>query len=155
MERLVSDDDVHTRRGRRKRSMPRKRTFALKRITRDDLRIGAIMHPPVDDIERPRTRGDCLPGGCNAERPCPFVTCKYHLCLDVNPETGSITINFPSREPWDIPATCALDVADAGALTLDEVGEMTNLTRERIRQIEVRGLLKIKREHGHELDADA
>ncbi len=40
--------------------------------------------------------------------------------------------------------TCALDVADRGGITLEEVGEIMNLTRERIRQVEVRGLLKLK-----------
>ena len=40
--------------------------------------------------------------------------------------------------------TCALDIADRGGITLEEVGEIMNLTRERIRQVEVRGLLKLK-----------
>jgi DNA-directed RNA polymerase sigma subunit (sigma70/sigma32) len=40
--------------------------------------------------------------------------------------------------------TCSLDVADKGGITLEEVGEILNLTRERIRQVEVRGLLKLK-----------
>jgi DNA-directed RNA polymerase sigma subunit (sigma70/sigma32) len=40
--------------------------------------------------------------------------------------------------------TCALDVAEKGGITLEEVGEIMNLTRERIRQVEVRGLLKLK-----------
>ena len=40
--------------------------------------------------------------------------------------------------------TCSLDVADRGGITLEEVGEILNLTRERIRQVEVRGLSKLK-----------
>jgi DNA-directed RNA polymerase sigma subunit (sigma70/sigma32) len=40
--------------------------------------------------------------------------------------------------------TCALDIADRSGVTLEEVGEIMNLTRERIRQVEVRGLLKLK-----------
>ncbi len=153
VELLVSDDDVRVRRGRRRRGTPRKRTIATKRITREDLRVGAIMYPPVD-VERPRTRGDCLPGGCNEERPCPWVACKHHLYLDVNPETGSITLNFPWLEPWDMSASCAIDEAENGGLTLEEVGERMNLTRERARQIEVRGLVSIKRDHAAELGAD-
>src|SRR5690606_11104824 len=85
-------------------------------------------------------RGDCS----GAERPCPFVACKQHLYLDVNPETGSIKLNFPDLEPWELRETCALDVAERGGITLEEVGEVMNLTRERIRQVEVRGLLKLK-----------
>ena len=64
--------------------------------------------------------------------------------LDVNPETGSIKINFPDLEPWEMRHTCALDVADENGITLEEVGEIMNLTRERIRQVEVRGLTKLK-----------
>jgi len=79
--------------------------------------------------------------GC---RPCVRVSCRHHLYLDVNPETGSIKINFPDLEPWEMRETCALDVAERGGITLEEVGEIMNLTRERIRQVEVRGLLKLK-----------
>ena len=112
----------------------------MKRVTRAELHMGALMYPPVEDIERPRTRAEC-----NQEaRPCPWVSCKHHLYLDINPETGSIKINFPDLEPWEMKHTCSLDVADAGALTLEEIGFITNLTRERIRQVEVRGLLKLK-----------
>jgi hypothetical protein len=74
------------------------------------------------------------------------VACKYHLYLDVNPETGSIKINFPDLEPWEMGETCALDVADRNGITLEEVGEIMNLTRERIRQVEVRGLVKLRTE---------
>ena len=31
-------------------------------------------------------------------RPCPWVACKHHLYLDVNPETGSIKMNFPDKD---------------------------------------------------------
>ena len=40
--------------------------------------------------------------------------------------------------------TCSLDVADRGGLTLEEVGEILNLTREAIRLIEVRGILRLR-----------
>ena len=40
--------------------------------------------------------------------------------------------------------TCALDIADRGGVTLEEVGEILNLTRERIRQVEVMGLEKLR-----------
>tara|TARA_B100000674_G_C37040340_1_gene558234 strand:+ start:71 stop:325 length:255 start_codon:yes stop_codon:yes gene_type:complete len=62
----------------------------------------------------------------------------------VNPETGSIKLNFPDLEVWELEDTCALDVADRGGITLEEVGEILNLTRERIRQVEVRGLEKLR-----------
>ncbi len=126
-------------RRRRRRTRPRSKTIAMKRLTREELRVGALMYPPVD-IPRPTSRAECK----EEMRPCPWVACKHHLYLDINPETGSIKINFPDLEPWDLKHTCALDVAERGGITLEEVGEIMNLTRERIRQVEVRGLLKLK-----------
>jgi hypothetical protein len=79
------------------------------------------------------------------------VSCKYHLYIDVNPNTGSIKINFPDLEVWELQHSCALDVAGQGGITLEEVGEILNLTRERIRQVEVRGLMKLKDAGGEEL----
>lgn len=98
------------------------------------------------DVDRPRTRGECP-----VERPCPWVSCAMHLYLDSNPKTGSIKLNFPELEPWEIEQSCALDVADEGEHTLEEVGALLNLTRERIRQLEVRALLKLQAESGAEL----
>jgi hypothetical protein len=126
-------------RRRRRRTRPRSKTIAMKRLTREELRQGALMYPPVD-IPRPTSRAECR----QELRPCPWVACKHHLYLDINPETGSIKINFPDLEPWELKHTCALDVAERGGITLEEVGEIMNLTRERIRQVEVRGLLKLK-----------
>jgi hypothetical protein len=125
------------RRGRRTRM--RSKTIAMKRLTKEEMRLGALLYPPVDE-PRPRMRAECR----DAPRPCPFVSCKHHLYLDVNPETGSIKLNFPDLEVWDMKETCSLDVADRNGITLEEVGEIMNLTRERIRQVEVRGLLKLK-----------
>ena len=126
-------------RRRRRRTRPRSKTIAMKRLTREELRQGALMYPPVD-IPRPTSRAECR----EEMRPCPWVACKHHLYLDINPETGSIKINVPDLEPWELKHTCALDVAERGGITLEEVGEIMNLTRERIRQVEVRGLLKLK-----------
>ena len=127
---------------RRRRDRPRSKTIAMKRLTKDEIRQGAELLAFMD-YQRPRTRGECAPG-CNGIRPCPFVSCKHHLYLDVNPETGSIKLNFPHLEVWEMNETCALDVADRNGITLEEVGEIMNLTRERIRQVEVRGLLKLR-----------
>jgi hypothetical protein len=80
--------------------------------------------------DRPVTRGDCAGG----ERPCPWVSCRNHLYLEVTP-AGSMKLNFPDIEPWEMPETCALDVADRGPRSLALVGRLTNLTRERTRQI--------------------
>lgn len=99
--------------------------------------------------ERPVTRGDCL----TAERPCPWASCRHHLYLDVT-GAGTIKVNFPDLEVWEIPETCALDVVDKGGqpgtgvgdgLKLESVAVLLNLTRERVRQIEEIALTKMVR----------
>jgi sigma-70-like protein len=92
------------------------------------------------DASRPKTRADCGQG----PRPCPYVSCKFNLYVDVNPRTGSVKMNFPDKELWELADTCALDVADRGGITLEEVGVIMNLTRERVRQLETRGLIKLR-----------
>ena len=94
----------------------------------------------VIDYWRPKNRRECI----GMERPCLFVSCRFHLYLDVNPQTGSVKLNFPDKEVWQLEDTCALDIADRGGITLEDVGSIMNLTRERIRQVEVRGLQKLE-----------
>ena len=73
------------------------------------------------------------------------MACRFHLYVDVNPNNGSIKLNFPDREPWEIGETCALDVAERGGMTLEEIGDLLNVTRERARQVEQGALVKLKR----------
>jgi hypothetical protein len=124
----------------------RSKTIAPKRLTRDEKRLAEVLIYP-EDVDRPASRHECT----QMARPCPFVSCSHHLYLDVNPETGAIKLNFPHLEVWEMAETCSLDVADRGGITLEEVGAILNLTRERIRQVEVRGLAKIKDNTGDEL----
>jgi len=126
------------RRSRRKRAI-RAKTISVKRMTKRELELGRMLYPDVDEVERPRARNECA----EAMRPCPFVSCKHHLYLDVSARTGAIKLNFPDLEVWEMTETCALDVADRGGTTLEEVGAIMNLTRERIRQVEVKGLAKL------------
>ncbi len=127
------------RRSRRKREV-RARTISVKRMTKRELELGRMLYPDVEDAEKPKMRVECASG----ERPCPFVSCKHHLYLDVSAKTGAIKLNFPDLEVWEMNETCALDVADRGGTTLEEVGAIMNLTRERIRQVEVKGLAKLQ-----------
>lgn len=126
------------RRSRRKRDV-RARTISVKRMTKRELEIGRLLYPETD-YTKPRTREECLDG----PRPCPFVSCKHHLYIDVSPRTGAIKLNFPDLEVWDMGESCALDVADRGGTTLEDVGAIMNLTRERIRQVEVKALAKLE-----------
>lgn len=126
------------RRSRRKRDV-RARTISVKRMTKRELEIGRLLFPETD-YWKPRTRAECAEG----PRPCPFVSCKHHLYIDVSPRTGAIKLNFPDLEVWDLGESCALDVADRGGTTLEDVGAIMNLTRERIRQVEVKALAKLE-----------
>lgn len=123
------------RRGRRKRAV-RSRSINVTRLTKKAIREGHVPYP--EDVQRPRARGDCA----DIERPCPFVSCRYNLYLDVGP-TGSIKLNFPDLEPGELTESCALDVAEHGGETLDFVAELMNLTRERARQIEVKAKCRL------------
>ncbi len=121
----------------RRRTRARSKTIAPRRLTKEEIRMKEFLD--TVDLEKPKCRSQCS-GGL---RPCPFVSCRFNLFLDVT-DSGSIKLNFPDLEIWELEDTCALDVAERGGTTLEEVGEIMNLTRERIRQIEVRGLLKLK-----------
>jgi hypothetical protein len=141
---LVPGVPRRDRRVRRRRSRPRSKTFP-RRLTLDETaQLAAHLDAEVagEDLvieARPLTRAECR----EHQGPCPWVACKHHLYLDINPVTGSIKLNFPDLEPWELEHTCALDVAEAGALTLERIGEVTNLTRERVRQVESIGLAKL------------
>lgn len=112
---------------RRKRTV-RSRVFSVRRL----VRLGVAAGEPTACVhDRPQTRAECVDG----HRPCPFVSCT-HLYLDVTPETGSLKLNFPDLEVDELAETCALDVADRGPHTLEDVGDLLNITRERARQIE-------------------
>jgi hypothetical protein len=126
------------RRSRRKRDV-RARTISVKRMTKRELEIGRLLYPETD-YYKPRTRAECAEG----PRPCPYVACKHHLFIDVSPRTGAIKLNFPDLEVWEMGESCALDVADRGGTTLEDVGAIMNLTRERIRQVEVKALAKLE-----------
>lgn len=145
-----------------------------------------------DDIRPKNYYRDCL----DKPRPCPWVGCKHHLLLDVNEETGTITLNVgrvmvPSatrrrkttlvrrvnvvseknKSPGAVGVqnkkldhatsklfeefesivggsgrmTCVLDCVEGETShTLEQVGDLFGVTRERIRQIESRGRKKLK-----------
>lgn len=136
----------------------------------EKLRVLQELHPYPTDVVRPETREDCMPcptcqafhdslepgtfmpptarlacGHTTDEapnhcRPCPFVSCENHLYLDVNDRNGTIKFTRPDIEPWEMKETCARDVAERGGEILGYIGDIFNVTRERIRQIENKAL---------------
>jgi hypothetical protein len=105
---------------------------------------------------RPKTWGDCLKA---VRGPCPWVSCRHHLFLEVDPDTGALTINFPGLEPEELIETCALRVvqrtsSDGGftgrAMTLEKTGRLLNLTLERVRQILKLAQERARARHGND-----
>lgn len=141
----ITVDGERVRLTRDARGHERAETTAAKQLTRQILREGWDEIAALDAAEpgfveppRPRTRAEC-----GEQRPCPWVGCRYHLALDVS-DTGSIKLVFPDLEPWELTHSCSLDAAELGAHTLDALAEKLNVTRERVRQLEVKSLYALR-----------
>lgn len=140
---------------RRRRRAVRGRTINISRVSladRDRARRGASGHwAPADgrclDVEtfcpvcdtvmrRVDLPGECP--GCGAHRVfrCPWVGCRWHLYLDVNPLNGSIKLNFPGLQVWELAHTCALDEAWLSEACLESIGQKINLGRSRVQKLE-------------------
>ena len=118
----------------------RSRSIRLLRVTRREARAAVERALELEaELDRPKTREECADG----PRPCPHVSCRHHLYLDVNPHTGTIKLNFPDLEVWELGTSCALDIADLGGTPIETVGGFLNVTRERIGQIETQALSKL------------
>jgi hypothetical protein len=120
-------------------------TLNPRRAAMGTLDAGAAAYPEDTSRHRPRTYADCQRRGLGDTKPCPYASCKHHLAVDVDPDRGSLKLNFPDREAHEAPSTCALRNAERGGMTLDDVGAAMNLTRERVRQLEVDALAKLAR----------
>lgn len=139
------------------RAGSRAHTECINRLSKRALKAGreetaeyALQRPFSLDETFPSTYGECLSRRLGSEeKPCHFVRCAYHLAIEVSEETGAIKINFPDALDGDaldmraLPATCALHLS-AEEHTLEEVGAIVNITRERARQIETKGLESLK-----------
>lgn len=87
---------------------------------------------------RPRTRGECP-----TVRPCPWVSCRHHLYLDVS-AAGTVKVNFPGLEPDELAHSCSLDVQPDVELSLEEAGKRLGVVRESVRLIELTALAKLR-----------
>lgn len=98
--------------------------------------LPSVVRLPV--LNKPRSRTECA----NVPRPCPFVSCRYNLYLDVRND-GVLRVNFPDREPDEMTASCTLDLAVDGPRTLDAIAALMGMSKERARQLEASGLREV------------
>jgi ribosomal protein S27AE len=92
-------------------------------------------------------------------RPCLYVSCPHNNYLNIHASTGTIKLTHPHREPWDVVPddSCSLDVADRGPQTLEKVGDIMGLTRERTRQIEQAAVIRLRHtlaKHNSKLESE-
>ncbi len=93
----------------------------------------------LSEGDRPRLRSQCVDG----PRPCPWVSCRYNLFLDIRSD-GILRFNFPEKEPHEVFQSCALDLAEDGLRTLEQVALLMGMSKERARQIEEVAFSKIE-----------
>ena len=87
----------------------------------------------------PLSRLDCP----DIPRPCPYVSCRYNLYADVT-ASGSLIIRDCEPDEMPAEASCALDIAEDGAHTQEEIGVLLGVVRQRVIQIEEEALEKLR-----------
>jgi hypothetical protein len=64
----------------------------------------------------------------------------------VSEDSGNIKLTFPGVEIEHMTHTCSLDLAEGDGATLDEIGAAQNISRERVRQIELVAIAHLRAE---------
>ena len=113
----------------------------------------ALRLEPEDDsptLQKPRTRGECA----NVPRPCPFASCAHNLLLKIGtPDVQNLVKSKQlalvqtrwGHEDFELlKESCALDFADRGEHTDEEIGEALNVTGEAVRQTIKKALIKLE-----------
>lgn len=80
------------------------------------------------------TGGRCL----TEDDPCPHSVCRHHLYN--NAKESQVARASLTR------ITCTLKLARRGGMNLEEVANLIGITRERVRQIELAGVTKMRKQ---------
>ena len=91
-------------------------------------------------LDRPTHRGDCLPGGSNEQRPCPWVSCRYHTAVQLGGGRPAATKAVARQQIVKLRLahealaaghpSCALDVADLGPQGNATIAAVLGISRE-------------------------
>jgi hypothetical protein len=82
------------------------------------------------------TRGACR----RLQGPCPHAVCRFNLTAERRDNRGA----KPNQQHLPVVhESCALEAAEQGGMTLEEIAKRLSLTRERVRQIELGALKKL------------
>jgi hypothetical protein len=116
----------------------------IERLIRRQKRLRLV--EPEPPSWRPRVRADCA----KVPRPCPYVGCSYNTSIDMT-DTGALRFRSIDKEGQLDPGArnCALDFAEEGGMTLEEIAQLFGITRERIRQLEHMALAKLRQNAAH------
>lgn len=109
-------------------------------------------HRLTEPRRLPLTRAECV----DAPRPCPYVSCRHHLYLEVSRRTGAIKLNFPGVDVLDMAESCSLDVADRGGADGTEIGPMLGISRQgaaSFEQVALRRAARVMRRDRHDYTA--
>lgn len=84
---------------------------------------------------KPTYRNSCL----SFPRPCCFITCSFHMLWAFHSHELKNLFTHSDDDIvnhlFSLKATCVLDIADKGGVTLEEIAIVLDVSRERIRQI--------------------
>jgi hypothetical protein len=117
--------------------------LAVKELLDEEERDRRRRRLPV--LQMPATRAECA----NVPRPCPHTRCVHNNYLAVSSVARGRTVIkrvHPGREPWEMDPrrSCDLDMAEAGPSMVMTIADVLNMTDERVRQIYVDALKKLR-----------
>lgn len=131
--------------GKRQLALLKEDTF----VELEDKRVDYTVD--IQNKLKPKNFRECLENKLGTiENPCPFVSCKWNLTLDIDEYNGSILVNRPDKE--NLEKTCVLQEINNHESTQAELGfcfsqkelsEVFGVTRARIDQIIEKGLDKM------------